>query len=983
MPTPFSLNVFNTTAGSGAASAVCSSTSRAVCDDGGCGGGDGDALLIDGTNAMLADANIGNNALLNVTLTEFDELGSIPTPDPGQISIYANSNDRLMHYVDDTGTDLPIAVPANIRPTSLGELESYVSQTYSVSPTQQQFSHLQIDTTLNMDYINDPGTGNPARFKILEAGTYRISALIFSAKISGSTQEITYFANINASQIPFASAASSTDASSVAGTILTELSVGDEFWVTFASPTNTFDVAFTSVNFNLQRIAESIQTDNPFDQSLNTDDNVTFDSLQMPLLATTTTANTDNLKLYFNEDDELLHIRTGVDDPDRPDFVFDNGVDYSGVTEEVYLKNSDVDNVKTLTATTLKSQNLVNKAFRESVSLLDERCQGPGFQGSPTVTGGVTLDTVNKQITFPPASSLSYNFPNFLTAPSTTRVYSSWDQPVYAEGFGAVTLTYGLSSTDLTVFYSVVYSAGEPVYTIRSTLNSVVLGTLTLANPLGYLELKVSPGGSGSLTFRTKTDENIVSYNFNHTFTNPNSFSIDKAGDPTYRVSTLQVFTGTQQLISFIADKDAIVLSSAVGSIQVTGSKVDVTTNNLRYSSLLLNNKIWPFSHSFSSFTYTLVTENTLPAAGQLSFNSSNLTTATQLQMNTSTGRGQALTDVTSLFPLGQKFYVVDVNEKGYGFEVTGAPTVNTGVLTVACVFSTRTTTSPISTSDTVTISFAPESTGGGGTNTVVAEFESTVTVGNLGITPWIIPVAPNTQTIDDISELVYTQVAIGGATGTVISGFTLDKIYSFNTYLPITKVTIGQNNTIRLAMQVSTTSPPSSVSAANSVIIASGITTIFGDANNFSGINWSIRVTDFFKCTDVNQKIWFSGEAIGAGTVAFGGVGVNSSRIQISTTEASTAISFSSLQRAVDTLNEEVDAVESSVTALPSLTPVISDLNTLSAEFNTFKTEDHLAELADRVADTQAFQELEMESAVLKARLDTLEAQILTLTAP
>ena len=315
----------------------------------------------------------------------------------------------------------------------------------------------------------------------------------------------------------------------------------------------------------------------------------------------------------------------------------------------------------------------------------------------------------------------------------------------------------------------------------------------------------------------------------------------------------------------------------------MTGTKVNVSTNNLKYASLLLNNKPWPFSHAFSSFTYTLIPENTLPAAGQLSFNNSDLTTATQLRMNTSTGRSQALTSAASLFPLGQTFYVVDVNEKGYGFVVTGTPTVNSGVLTVACVFSTRTTTAPISTSDTLTISFAP--TGGGGTNTVLAEFESNTTTPNLGATPWIIPIS-NTPTISDISELVYTAVTIGGATGTVISNFTLNKIYSFNTYLPISKSTTGENNTIRLAMQVSTTSPPSAVAVANSTIFASGITTVFGISDAFAGINWSVRVSDFFKCTNTAQKIWFSGEAIGAGTVSFGGAGVNASRIQISTTE-------------------------------------------------------------------------------------------------
>jgi hypothetical protein len=890
----FSLNRFNrarsvrgaTTATGSASSGGCGSLE--VCDDGGCGGGGGDALLIDGTNQMLADANIGNNALLNVNLTEFNELGSIPTPDPGQISIYANSNDGLMHYVDDAGNDNPIAQPVNLVPPTYGELQAYdtaptPANTYTLpqAGTLIGFDHLLLGENNNVSYVNLPvGTGDQT-FKIDEAGIYRISILIFQDKVTtgGGPRQIDFVANINTTQFTFATGTSETSPSNIAGTVLREFVVGDEFKLLFRNGDggSDFDVAFLDVNINIQRISERVPADNPFDQSLNTTDNVTFETLQMPILASTTTANTGNLKLYFNEDDEVLRIRTNVDDPSRPDFIMDNGVDYSGVTEAVRLKNSDVTNVKTLTATTLESQSLVNIGTKESFFLLDERCQGPGFQGSPTVIAA-TIDTINKQITFPAASELAYSFPGFLTTNSVTRIYGSWDQPVYKEELGTVTFTYGLAS-DVQVVYNVAYSAGVPVYTISTSVSGVNQGTVTLDNPLGYLEMRVVPGGTGSISFIDKIGTLIVNYPFNLTFANNSIFKIVKDGVPLYRVSTLQVSSGSPKTVTFVANENEVAMVAGAGGVAVSEDLVEVETSDLKYTRLLLNDRPWPFSHSFSSFTYTLLPANTTPLAGQLSLNNPTLTSVTQLQMNTFTGRGQTLTFATGLFPLGRVFYITDVNEKSFGYKVTGAPTVASGVLTVACSFFTRTTTAQPATDDIVTLSFAPQ-----GSTTVVAEFEGFTTVPNLGSAPWIIPVTPLNQTIDDIAELTYTQVAIGGATGTVISGFILDKIYSFNTYLPINKQTTGENNTVRLGLQVSTASPPSTVNASNSSIIASGITTIFGDGNTFSGINWSIRVTDFFKCTNVNQKIWFSGEAKGDGTISFGGAGVNACRIEIST---------------------------------------------------------------------------------------------------
>ncbi len=96
-----------------AGSAVCSSTSNGVCDEGGdCGGGGGSgepALLLDGSTTMLGDIKVGANNILGVNSENFDLITPPSAPPVGGLKLYANQNDNVLHYIDANGVDKPVA----------------------------------------------------------------------------------------------------------------------------------------------------------------------------------------------------------------------------------------------------------------------------------------------------------------------------------------------------------------------------------------------------------------------------------------------------------------------------------------------------------------------------------------------------------------------------------------------------------------------------------------------------------------------------------------------------------------------------------------------------------------------------------------------------------------------------------------------------------------------------------------------------------
>ncbi len=919
----FTLNPFMRSSGVGSTtsgSAVCSSTSNGVCDEGGdCGGGgSGDpALLLDGSTTMLGDVKVGGNNILGVNSENFDLITPPTAPPVGGLKLYANTTDGKLHYVNSNGDDIIIEDGAG--PPSL---------------------LLDGSTTMSGDV------------KIGGNDVLNLKNNVFTMDTSGKTPlsgELTLYANTTDGKLHYVSSDG------------TDLPI---------------DSGAT----------------NPFNQSLNTTDNVKFSTTSLRRTSITPSDGSSYYKLVVDNDKNYLNVVNNEGQYIR----LDNGVEFLGtqLNPDIYARNGDIYNVNNLDATKITGEELkINQVYNGNQFVsnfyLFERCQGASFQGNPTAIG-TTFDNIEKKIVMSGGvASLIYDLPNY-SADFTMDIFGNWIDEPY--GNGDATLKFGFGG--FSVLYRQTYNQTEDtyIYTLQVLdVNDTVKGTSNLTTPLGYLQVRFLGDGQPYVAYITdnKGGTAIMTTQFTNTappLSNTFSLQLEADGDVKYSISRLEVYKAnpfTETNVSVAKNVSVSVNDieqNRTCSLNMNGNMEIRTNKSLEY-----NNYFWPWNSSQDTYTYKFDDDNTntAPSNGFISLNGVQPQVSNRIYISSISARNLPIGGLTSRLREGTIINLLDVEQNGYKFICRGNPTTEIGgqhTIRVEFLYSPHPASAGFADRENITFSITepPEETG----NLVsyYTCFSPTNGIG-MGQTTGLISLQGGS------GGFVFNEIGLTTATYTSQNANSVsfsnfipgDYAYSIQTPLVHTDAATFREGQVKILL--------------NNVL-----QTNYNQFIRFQGVqntqttlpySYLVQTTGIIQIPANNTV--FKAEVQDRQNLNDGGFGVGlgqggenpPSKITFSYLGQSGSTFANNYQVSNDLITNYQSQITSLANTQTNFGAVETGLNTLLSDFNTFKQNDLIAELIDNVNDLQSFAAINTNINLLTQQITSLQNTVNTLTNP